>query len=370
VLDGYITFLGSSSSGLVLPTSVGISAGVLYWLRVGKPEKAVLRAIGFALALLLAWACMGASVPTWWPDFCVDFGWISPISVFVVWDIVARKRKWSWKRRPGGGAVVLVAAAGYSAWYALNRFGAPVVFPFLKYGVGYFVFMLAPVALLVLWGFIAAALVRSPKTSLWLILSLAYLVIASVFGLLSPFVDEYWRLYITDALLAVAPCVLAVIVFGSKHNPKTRRVWVVLLYIYVGIVLYQALTGPNEATEHSLMPSLLSPQAVLVACFIQFGLLMAYLFRLIRSKGSDAVDLPLWSIMMPWLSLVPAFYFLKLGAWPFLLFLLPNLILGSALVVGFALRVGPFGQIPLPPQHEKLRNVTTRPRPGRILDLR
>jgi hypothetical protein len=183
-------------------------------------------------------------------------------------------------------------------------------------------------------------------------------------------VDEYWRLYITDALLAVAPCVLAVIVFGSKHNPKTRRVWVVLLYIYVGIVLYQALTGPNEATEHSLMPSLLSPQAVLVACFIQFGLLMAYLFRLIRSKGSDAVDLPLWSIMMPWLSLVPAFYFLKLGAWPFLLFLLPNLILGSALVVGFALRVGPFGQIPLPPQHEKLRNVTTRPRPGRILDLR
>jgi hypothetical protein len=370
VLDGYIAFLGRSSSGLVLPASVGVSVGVLYWLRGGKPRKAAWRGIGCFLAVMLSWFCMGAvSVPPWWPDFCVVSGWLGGIAVFVV--LTGRAKE------PGIANfyvfVALAVGAGYLAWLALQKLGQPVILPFLRYVLGDLLFMLAPIALVGLFALTATALVRAALPA-WRLIVLVYLFATTVFLLTGPVLSGYWSDCFAEALVAAAPCVFAVVVFGTRRNLLTRRLWVVGLYIYVAALLFRALADPDAPKMRAMVSSLLSPQAVAISCFVLFGAIVVSLFHLIKSDSSPVDGLPLWSVMMPWLSIVPAFYFAGLGAWPFLFFVLPNLIVGVVLVIGFALRIGPFGRFPDPRQKEKEEARVAKPaaraaRAARFLDL-
>ena len=91
-IENYIGFLGWPSSGLAVAPSFSALVGILYGLKEARHRRAVWYEIGCFLALLLLWFCIQASIPTWWPDFCVAFGCLLGLVLFVAVTTMFSKR--------------------------------------------------------------------------------------------------------------------------------------------------------------------------------------------------------------------------------------------------------------------------------------
>ncbi len=349
LVAGVLAFLGWPLTLPVLAVSGGASAAVLLRLRsrdFGFQNALVVVCFGSLAAyllLLLSFVSIGASEPEWWETACVAAGWIVGLGV-----LGALNSNSSSSSASAGWAGLLAGViSGYASRYLLQYVLGPwLIFPLIKYVLGYLLSFLAPVALLCVWGAVLFALFQSGAALRWLVIPFGFFVCVSVAVLTGPVWIVDVRDFLSDALLALAPCAAALVVVGFSPGLKTCLACSAALYSWVASLLAEGSSSDSAAVANRLGVSLVSAPVALAFSALLPAAIAWHMFRTRggqwRSALRDDSVARFLLVVMPWLCLVPAFYFARVGDGVFVLFALGVLVLGLLLVAGAAWPVGRF----------------------------
>jgi hypothetical protein len=177
-----------------------------------------------------------------------------------------------------------------------------------------------------------------PNTNLtWLLFPFIYFIFVTVFVLAWPGLPYSSTVYLGSTLTAVAPCMLAVIVLATKNNLKVLMFCMLALYSWgAGYLQWEA------PTVNQFGMFLRSPLLISGLCLLLLALVARHVHHLIMHGRKKVQRTSLWVVGMPWVSLIPAFYFANLGTGWFLLFALANVIIGLMLISKYvSFPVGP-----------------------------
>ena len=351
VLQRYIDFFELASSMVALAFGLGVTVAVLLRLKfkgvAGAGSRVFLGFAGACLVPVVAAFCLQVPLSSWWSGACIVLG------IFVGGTIWVKAGKNS-----GGGGFFMGLIGFFVVRLALEWSGPIIVAPVLKYVLGYAVAVLSPIALAVLVGLALVRLGRVRPRLVWPMVGFLYFVGGTIFVLVGPLLAEGVRGLAGDALVALLPCIGVCVMFSIKRTMKVRVLCVLALYAFVAALLFRSAAAAPDAPASPLAVALLSLPVALGACVVLLGIWAVGIYRVILNGPGLFAEIPSWVVVMPWLSLVPAFYFAGLGVGWFSGFVALNLAIGLIFAAVFVLPAGIFR----PPDPGPLRAAPTRRR--------
>jgi uncharacterized protein len=333
----YLDFLSLPSSIATMSVGVGLAAAALYWLSYKETARALLEGLGASigtyLVLLFSDSCWQSPSPAWFGIFCVFVG----LTVGTAVAIMAKR----W--RHGLMVAICGIAVGLSARFILEIAWRSYALIALKYSTGYALTMVAPVAVGVLYVVAMVSFVRAPSAPSWLLATLVYVFFVNAYLFASPLLSVITKRLLADLLIAAFPCAVGIVVLGALRriaSPVLTILALLALYSCVGILLLKAASKSLDPMGEGIRELLLVPTMAWSFCVVLTVFIALTVYRLTKHGLAAVNEAPLWVVLIPWVSLAPAYYFVSLGKYWVLLFILANLILGVGIAAPFALRFG------------------------------
>jgi hypothetical protein len=190
----------------------------------------------------------------------------------------------------------------------------------------------------------------------WLLIPCAYCIGVTVFLFARPWLATQRESYLEDALKALGPTALSSVLLGASPSPSRLLLSMVFPYAWVtalllrpvGLLAGQIEFDPNTSfliafllraaglsagsNVNRMALSLLSPAAAAVLCLMLATAVSWQLFRLLRPRPVQTSRAPIWAVLMPWVTLVPLFYFAGHAIQWLMVFVFANALAGLTLM--------------------------------------